>query len=171
MCITSVHTSEMTECLLRKILDIGIRIVVAEFFQYLAECIFDIQVPLYVGLYLLKGLGYIHSDIGHGVLLKSHDHREEHPSHNIRGQHGGERGHAEEWGQSVQVVFIYMEAEELRDHVSNCPLGSENLCQVLNVGNCCLSNREYAIAQPGDANSIQFFDEESLSELFCQSWE
>lgn len=45
----------------------------------------------------------------------------------------------------MQVVLVHMEAKKFGDHVGHCPLGSENLCQVFNVVNGCLSNRINAV--------------------------
>jgi hypothetical protein len=45
----------------------------------------------------------------------------------------------------VQVVFIDMQAQELRDDMGYCPLGSKDLCQEFHIVKCCLSNRVDAI--------------------------
>ena len=71
----------------------------------------------------------------------------------------------------MEVVLVNMQAEKLGDDIGNCPLGSENLCQLLDIIDGCFSDRKDAVAEPGDTDGVQFLDKESLPELFCQSWE
>ena len=136
---------ETLQCLLCKKLNIMIDIVLHEITECLPESILNIQLILYRRLHLLYWFSYIHSDVGHGILLQSDNDGDEHSAHDIGRQDGGECRHAEEGSQSVQVVFIDMQAQELGDYMGHCPLGPKDLCQVFHIVKCCLSNRVDAI--------------------------
>lgn len=66
----------------------------------------------------------------------------------------------------MEVVFVHMKTEELRDHVSNCPLGPKDLSQGSYIVDGSLSNREDRVREPSNADWVQFLYEETFAKLF-----
>jgi hypothetical protein len=56
-----------------------------------------------------------------------------------------------------------METKHLGDSILYCPLQAKDVSQLSQVLDGCLSDREDAIVQPGDADGVQLLVEEGVA--------
>jgi len=98
-------------------------------------------------------------------LRECEDDWEEVLSDDIGGEDRSQGSHAEEWGQSMEVVLLDVQTHQLREDLSGCPLGPEQSCQFLQNNQSLLSDLENAVVEPGDADWSKLIVEVVFAEL------
>ena len=92
-------------------------------------------------------------------------HWDEELLHNVWSEDQAKFSHAEKHGQSVEVVLLGFEIEQLLDDILLSPLGTEDLCQLFEILDGSYSYGVDAIVEPFETYGDELVREELLIEL------